>query len=60
MIHHMSIAAESPQRVAQALAEIWQGKAAQCVHSFPPDTYVVFAGNNFSINAPALVISQQV
>ena len=47
MIHHMSIAAECPQRVAQALAEIWQGKAAQCVHSFPPGTYVVFAGDEY-------------
>jgi len=47
MIRHMSIAAECPQRVAQAIAEIWQGKAAQCIHSFTPGTYIVFAGDEY-------------
>jgi hypothetical protein len=33
MIHHISIAAENPQHVAQVLAEIFQGKAVP----FPPN-----------------------
>ena len=32
MLHHFSIAAENPSRVAQVLAEVWQGKCAP----FPP------------------------
>lgn len=39
MIHHFSIAAENPLRVATVLAEIWHGK----VFKFPyPGSYVVF------------------
>ncbi len=41
MIHHISIAAENPLRVAQVLAEIWQGQVAP----FPPHpgSYMVLA-----------------
>jgi hypothetical protein len=41
MIHHISIAAQNPQHVAQVLAEVIQGKAV----SFPPHpgSYVVVA-----------------
>src|SRR6476646_9958906 len=39
MIHHISIAAENPLRVATVLAEIWQGKVFKFPH---PGSYVVF------------------
>lgn len=45
MIHHISIPAQNPLRVAQVLAEIWQGQCAP----FPPHpgSYVVIAGDEF-------------
>ncbi|MDZ7958640.1 MAG: hypothetical protein RMY34_12300 [Aulosira sp. DedQUE10] len=40
MIHHISIAAQNPLRVAQVIAEVWQGKAFPF---FPhPGSYMVF------------------
>lgn len=41
MIHHISVAAENPQHVAEVLAEIWHGKVAP----FPPHpgSYVVLS-----------------
>ena len=41
MIHHISIAAENPQHVAEVLAELWQGQMAP----FPPHpgSYMVLA-----------------
>jgi hypothetical protein len=43
MIHHISITAQNPQRVAMVLAELWQGRA----YPFPmyPDSYIAFAGD---------------
>jgi hypothetical protein len=38
MIHHISIAAEHPQHVAQVLAEIFQGKAVPFPHN--PGSYM--------------------
>lgn len=45
MIHHLSIAVENPQRVANVLAELWNGKA----YPFPiyPDCYIAFAGDEY-------------
>ncbi|MBD1842639.1 hypothetical protein H6F89_04280 [Cyanobacteria bacterium FACHB-63] len=45
MIHHISIAAEHPQHVAEVLAELWQGRA----YPFPmyPDSYIAFAGDDY-------------
>lgn len=45
MIHHLSIAAANPKRVADVLAELWQGKA----YPFPmyPDSYIAFAGDDY-------------
>lgn len=40
MIHHLSISAENPQRVAQVLAEIWHGQPTP--HPFKSDAYIVF------------------
>ncbi len=41
MIHHISIAADQPMRVAQVLAEICQGQSAP--FPFHPDCYVTLA-----------------
>ena len=44
MIHHISIAAQNPLRVASVLAEIWNGK----VFNFPnPGSYVVFPFDDY-------------
>ena len=45
MIHHISIAAENPQRVAAVLAELWHGRA----YPFPmyPNSYIAFAGDGY-------------
>lgn len=45
MIHHISIAAEKPQHVAEVLAELWQGQVAP----FPPHpgSYVMFAMDEY-------------
>lgn len=45
MIHHLSIAAKNPDRVANVLAEVWQGKA----YPFPPHpgSYMVFPGDEY-------------
>jgi hypothetical protein len=44
MIHHLSISAQNPLRVASVLAEIWNGK----VFNFPyPGSYVVFPFDNY-------------
>ncbi|WP_392475929.1 hypothetical protein [Nostoc sp. C110] len=43
----ISIAAESPRRVAEVLAEIWQGMAVQCSHTFPTSSYIAFAGDEY-------------
>ncbi|WP_313934872.1 hypothetical protein [Nostoc sp. FACHB-152] len=44
MIHHISIAAQNPLRVASVLAEIWHGK----VFNFPnPGSYAVFAFDEY-------------
>ncbi len=40
MIHHLSIAAQNPQHVAQILAEILQGQPTP--HAFNPGSYIVF------------------
>ena len=40
MIHHLSIAAENPQHVAQVLAEILDGQPTP--HPFSPGSYTVF------------------
>lgn len=44
MLHHISIAAENPQHVAEVLAELWQGHA----YPFPfySNSYVAFAGDD--------------
>lgn len=44
MLHHFSIAAENPQRVAEVLAELWHGSS----YPFPiyPNSYVAFAGDD--------------
>ncbi len=44
MIHHMSIAAKNPLRVAHALAEIWQGLVFDFTHV--PGSYLVVAADN--------------
>lgn len=43
MLHHISIAAEHPQQVADVLAELWQGRALP----FPmyPNSYIAFAND---------------
>ena len=38
MINHISISANDPQRVANVLAEIWDG----IVYPFPPGTWFFF------------------
>lgn len=45
MIHHISITAENPQRVAAVLAELWNGHA----YPFPmyPNSYIAFAGDGY-------------
>lgn len=45
MIHHFSISAQNPDRVARVLAEIWQGKA----YPFPPNpgSYIVVPGDEY-------------
>lgn len=45
MIHHLSIAAKNPDRVANVLAEVWQGKAYP--FSPHPGSYMVFPGDEF-------------
>jgi hypothetical protein len=45
MIHHMSIAAANPLRVAQALAEIWQGLVFDFTHI--PGSYLVVAADEY-------------
>ncbi|MBD2204628.1 hypothetical protein H6G33_07440 [Calothrix sp. FACHB-1219] len=40
MIHHISIPAENPLKVAQVLSELWQGQVARFVAN--PGSYVVF------------------
>lgn len=44
MIHHISIPAKDPQRVARVIAELWQGEALP----FPPfpDSFIVIAGDD--------------
>ena len=44
MIHHVSIAAKNPRRVAGVLSELWGGRA----FPFPPspESYVVFPSDN--------------
>lgn len=44
MIHHVSIPAENPRRVADVLSELWSGQA----FPFPPspESYVVFPHDN--------------
>jgi len=45
MIHHISIAAEDPRRVASVLAELWRGRAMP----FPPvavGSWVALAGDD--------------
>ena len=44
MIHHISIAAQNPTRVASVLAEIWNGKIFNFAH---PGSYVVFPFDNY-------------
>jgi hypothetical protein len=43
MIHHLSITARQPQRVAQVLAELWRGQA----YPFPmyPGSFIAFGGD---------------
>ncbi|RUR87004.1 hypothetical protein ACF3DV_10160 [Chlorogloeopsis fritschii PCC 9212] len=43
MLHHISIAVENPQHVAEVLAELWGG----CAYPFPiyPNSYIAFAGD---------------
>ncbi|HIK32878.1 MAG TPA: hypothetical protein IGS17_20525 [Oscillatoriales cyanobacterium M59_W2019_021] len=45
MIHHFSISAKNPERVASVLAEIWQGKA----YPFPPHpgSHMVVPGDEY-------------
>jgi len=45
MLHHISMAVENPLNVAQALAEIWQGR----YFPFPPcpGGYIVVKGDNY-------------
>jgi hypothetical protein len=45
MIHHISIAAKNPLRVAHALAEIWQGLVLDFTHN--PGSYLVVAADNY-------------
>ncbi len=44
MIHHISIAAQDPQHVAEVLAELWQGVS----YPFPmySGSYIAFAGDD--------------
>jgi hypothetical protein len=44
MLHHLSIAAENPQRVANVFAELWNGAS----YPFPiyPNSYGAFAGDD--------------
>ncbi len=45
MIHHISIAAENPQHVAEVLAELWQGQTAP--FSPHPGSYVMLAMDEY-------------
>ena len=45
MLFHMSIAADDPERVAKALAELWKGRA----RAFPPiadNSWIALAGDD--------------
>ena len=44
MLHHFSVAAENPQRVAKVFADLWNGAS----YPFPiyPNSYVAFAGDD--------------
>lgn len=44
MIHHISISAQDPLRVASVLAEIWNGKVYKFLY---PDSYTVMPFNNY-------------
>lgn len=44
MIHHISIAAQDPLRVASVLAEIWNGKVYKFLY---PDSYTVMPFDNY-------------
>ena len=44
MIHHISIAAQNPLRVACVLAEIWNGKVFKFLY---PGSYIVFPFDNY-------------
>ncbi len=45
MLHHISIAANHPQQVAEVLAEIFKGQVAP--FPFNPGSYVALAGDEF-------------
>jgi hypothetical protein len=45
MIHHISLAAENPQQVATALAEIMGGETVPAPPNFPTDSWFILTGD---------------
>ena len=47
MIHHLSIAAQNPERVAHVLAELFQGEAFPFPDAINPDSYVALTFDTY-------------
>lgn len=57
MIHHISISAENPERVANVIAEIWQGYAFPFV-AFP-GSYIVFKNDDKGTGIEVLPLNME-
>lgn len=58
MIHHISIAAQNPQQVAEVLAEIFQGKAVPFPHN--PGSYLALAMDKNHIGVEVYPLGSQI